>query len=269
MKRKVVLITGGSSGIGKSIGIFLKANEYVVYGTTRKLDKHPSFDTFELLEMDVRNADSIRNAIDKIIANEGRLDVVINNAGIGITGAIEETPQQEILNTFDTNFNGPIHVIKAVLPQMRKQKDGLIINITSIAGYMGLPYRGIYSATKGALSLLTEALRMEVKEFGIHVTNLAPGDFATNIASGRYHAPVEDSSPYKDNYSNILQQINDDVDAGKNPIQVAEAVLKIIRIKKPKVHYKVGTFMQRFSLVLKSILPDKVYEKLLLNHYKL
>lgn len=269
MKRKVVLITGGSSGIGKSIGIYLKTNEYVVYGTTRKLSKYSDFDSFELLEMDVRNADSIQNAVNKIIANEDRLDVVINNAGIGITGAIEETPHQEILNTFDTNFNGPIHVFKAVLPQMRKQKDGLIINITSIAGYMGLPYRGIYSATKGALGLLTEALRMEVKEFGVHVTNLAPGDFATNIASGRYHAPIADNSPYKDSYENILQQINDDVDAGENPIQVARAVLKIIQTKKPKVHYKVGTFMQRFSLVLKSTLPDKVYEKLLLNHYKL
>jgi len=208
------------------------------------------------LEMDVRNADSIQNAIGKIIANEGSLDVVINNAGIGITGAIEETPHQEILNTFDTNFNGPIHVIKAVLPQMRKQKDGLIINITSIAGYMGLPYRGIYSATKGALGLLTEALRMEVKEFGIHVTNLAPGDFATIIASGRYHAPIADDS-------------YEDVDAGEDPILVAQKILKIIRTNTPKVHYKVGTFMQRFSLVLKNALPDKVYEKLLLNHYKL
>ena len=269
MKRKVVLITGGSSGIGKSIGIFLKANEYVVYGTTRKLDNHSDFNAFELVEMDVRNADSIQNTVNKIIAKEGRLDVVINNAGIGITGAIEETPHEEVLNTFNTNFNGPIHVFKAVLPQMRKQKEGLIINITSIAGYMGLPYRGIYSATKGALGLLTEALRMEVKEFGVHVTNLAPGDFATNIASGRYHAPVTDNSPYRDNYTNILEQINEDVDAGENPIQVAQSVLKIIQTKKPKVHYKVGTFMQRFSLVLKSALPDKIYEKLLLNHYKL
>jgi len=162
MKRKIVLITGGSSGIGKSIGIFLKAKGYIVYGTTRKLEKHPNFDAFNLLEMNVRDTASISHAVDRIITNEGRLDVVINNAGIGITGAIEETPHQEILNTFETNFNGPIHVFKAVLPQMRKQKEGLIINITSIAGYMGLPYRGIYSASKGALGLLTEALRMEI-----------------------------------------------------------------------------------------------------------
>ena len=269
MKRKIVLITGGSSGIGKSIGIFLKAKGYIVYGTTRKLEKHPNFDAFNLLEMNVRDTASIHQAVDAIITNEGRLDVVINNAGIGITGAIEETPHQEILNTFETNFNGPIHVFKAVLPQMRKQKEGLIINITSIAGYMGLPYRGIYSASKGALGLLTEALRMEVKEFGVHVTNLAPGDFATNIAAGRYHAPVKQGSPYEQTYKNILDQINADVDAGENPIQVAQSVLKIINTKKPKVHYKVGTFMQRFSLVLKSILPDKMYEKLLLNHYKL
>lgn len=269
MKRKIVLITGGSSGIGKSIGIFLKAKGFVVYGTTRNLAKHPNFDAFELLEMNVRETESIQNAVNAVIANEGGIDVVVNNAGIGITGAIEETPHQEILNTFETNFNGPIHVFKAVLPQMRKQKGGLIINITSIAGYMGLPYRGIYSASKGALGLVTEALRMEVKEFNIHVANLAPGDFATNIAAGRYHAPVIDGSPYQKTYENILQQINDDVDAGENPMQVAESVLKIIKTPKPKVHYKVGTFMQKFSLVLKNTLPDKVYEKLLLNHYKL
>ena len=97
---------------------------------------------------------------------------------------------QEIKNNFETNFFGPIEVMKAVLPQMRSQKSGLIINITSIAGYMGLPYRSVYSASKGALELITEALRMEVKSFGIHITNVAPGDFATNIASGRFHAPL-------------------------------------------------------------------------------
>ncbi|MBT8313186.1 MAG: SDR family NAD(P)-dependent oxidoreductase, partial [Maribacter sp.] len=163
----------------------------------------------------------------------------------------------------------PLHMIKAILPQMRAQRNGLIINITSIAGYMALPYRGIYSATKGALEITTEALRMEIKDFGVQMTNLAPGDFATNIASGRYHAPVLDNSPYKEPYGNTLELINDGVAAGNDPIAVAHSVYRIMNTKNPKVHYKVGSFMQKFSLTLKNLLPDKVYEKLLSNHYKL
>ena len=219
--------------------------------------------------MDVRNAESIRSAVSKVIEISGRLDVVINNAGVGITGPLEEIPMEEIKNNFETNFFGPIEVMKAVLPQMREQKSGLIINITSIAAYMGLPYRSVYSASKGALELITEALRMEVKSFGIEITNVAPGDFATNIASGRYHAPVIKGSAYEKVYGNTLATMNEHVDAGSNPNEMAEAIFKIIQEKKPKVHYKVGVFMQKFSIVLKRTLPDKVYEKMLMNHYKL
>lgn len=265
---KVVLITGGSSGIGKSIGEFLHHKGFVVYGTSRNPER--VFNSiFPLIALDVRNADSIHLAIDKIIATSGRLDVVINNAGVGITGPLEEIPMEEIKNNFETNFFGPIEVMKAVLPQMRLQQSGLIINITSIAGYMGLPYRSIYSASKGALELITEALRMEVKSFGIQITNIAPGDFATNIAAGRFHAPVIKGSAYEVSYGNNLKTMDEHVDSGSNPNEMAEAVYAVIQNSKPKIHYKVGAFMQKFSIALKRILPDKVYEKMLMNHYKL
>jgi short-subunit dehydrogenase len=182
---------------------------------------------------------------------------------------LEEIPLEEIKNNFETNLFGPIEVMKAALPHMRAQQSGLIINITSIAGYMGLPYRSIYSASKGALELVTEALRMEVKSFGIHITNVAPGDFATNIASSRYHAPVITGSAYEYSYGESLRTMNEQVDNGSNPNEMAEAVYKIIQTKEPNVHYKVGAFMQQFSIVLKRILPDKVYEKMLMNHFKL
>jgi short-subunit dehydrogenase len=159
--------------------------------------------------------------------------------------------------------------MKAVLPQMRAQKSGLIINITSIAGYMGLPYRGIYSASKGALELITESLNMEVKPFGINITNVAPGDYATNIAAGRFHAPVIKGSDYEKSYGATLKMMNDQVDSGNNPIEMAEAILEIINSPNLKIHYKVGSFIQKFSIVLKRILPDKVFEKILMNHYKL
>ncbi len=265
---KVVLITGGSSGIGKSIGAYLHGKGFKVYGTSRNPNAYTN-SVFPLLALDVKDLDSITNAVADVLKQEQRLDVLINNAGAGITGPIEEIPEAEIKANFDTNFFGPIKVIKSVLPQMRKQQSGLIINITSIAGYMGLPYRGVYSASKGALELITEAFRMELKPFNIDMTNVAPGDFATNIAAGRYHAPLLDKSPYNSSYSKSLELMNTHVDAGGNPDVMAKAVHNIIMTKNPKIHYKVGAFMQKFSIVLKRILPDRVYEKLLMNHYKL
>jgi short-subunit dehydrogenase len=265
---KVVLITGGSSGIGKSIGEFLVTKGFQVIGTSRRPENY-SNSSFPLVALDVTNINSINTCIAEVINKTGQIDVLINNAGAGITGPIEEIPDIEIKRNFETNFFGPINVIKSVLPQMRKQNSGLIINITSIAGYMGLPYRGVYSASKGALEIITEALRMEVKDFNISMTNVAPGDFATNIAAGRYHAPVLKNSPYEKVYQNTLNVMNEHVDSGKNPEIMAKVIYKIIETKNPKVHYKVGAFMQKFSIVLKRVLPDKIYEKMLMNHFKL
>jgi NAD(P)-dependent dehydrogenase (short-subunit alcohol dehydrogenase family) len=265
---KVVLITGGSSGIGKSIGEFLTEKGFTVYGTSR----HPETYThskFILIALDVTDNSSIKMAIQQVIDKEGHLDVLINNAGAGITGPLEEIPEAEIKRNFETNFFGPLNMIKAVLPHMREQRSGLVINITSIAGYMGLPYRGIYCASKGALELITEAFRMEIKDFNIKMVNVAPGDFATNIAAGRYHAPVIEGSPYEKKYGSVLKAIDEDVNKGNDPKLVASEIYRIINTSNPKVHYKVGAFMQKFSIVLKRILPDKVYERLLLNHYKL
>ncbi|MEP2059490.1 MAG: SDR family oxidoreductase [Maribacter litoralis] len=266
MKTKVVLITGGSSGIGKAIGLYLKNLGYKVYGTTRDKSKYPSFNDFPLLEMNVRNVNTIKEGITSLLEIENRIDVLINNAGVGITGPMEETPHEEVINAFATNFNGPLNVMNTVLPVMREQKEGLIINITSIAGYMGLPYRGIYSASKGALEIVTESYRMETKQFGIKLTTLAPGDFATNIASGRYHTPVFENSPYKSAYKSTLEAIDADVDSGGDPAEVGRKIAKIIETKNPKPHYKVGSFIQKFSLTLKNILPGRWFEKLLESH---
>lgn len=266
--KKVILITGGSSGIGKKVGEFLQDKGHIVYGTSRNPEKITN-SKIKLVALDVRNVDSIQKAIAEIIAIEKRLDVVINNAGVGITGPLEEIPTDEIRNNFETNVFGPIEVMKAALPQMRSQKQGLIINVTSIAGYMGLPFRSVYSSSKAALEILTEAIRMEVKSFGIQITNVAPGDFATDIAARRFHAPVIKNSPYEKIYGQQLATINDHVNDGSDPIEMAKAIHQIINTEVPKVHYKVGVFMQKFSIFLKRILPDTVYEKILMNHYKL
>lgn len=264
---KVVLITGASSGIGKISAEYLSSKGYIVYGTSRKL--HSKNGSFEMLQMDLTKKDSIQKAISRILGKENRIDVLINNGGTGITGSIEETPTDEVRNFFETNFFGILDIIKLILPQMRQQKSGLIINITSLGGYLGLPFRGIYSSTKGALELITESLRMEVKGFGVNITNLAPGDYATNIVSGRYHSPIYENSVYKDTYQRNLELMNNHVDQGRNPIEIARKIEKIINLSEPKIHYKIGDGLQKFSIVLKRILPDKIYEKLIMRYYKL
>lgn len=265
---KVVLITGGSSGIGKTVGNYLQTRGYTVYGSSRN-PENVKDSLFPLVTIDVRNSQTIQQAVQEIINKEGKIDVLINNAGVGITGPVEEIPLDEIQNNFHTNVFGPIEMMKAVLPFMRNQKSGLIINVTSIAGYMGLPFRGIYSASKGALELITESIRMEVKPFNIKVTNVAPGDFATDIAARRFHAPVLEDSPYKEVYGQQLATIDEHVNDGGDPVEMAKAIDAIIQTENPKIHYKVGAFMQKFSIFLKKILPDTVYEKILMNHYKL
>ncbi|NRR92581.1 SDR family oxidoreductase [Winogradskyella undariae] len=265
---KVVLITGGSSGIGKSVGEFLQEKGFKVYGTSRSPNNYPN-SKFPIVALDVTKLETISACVAEVLKVESKIDILINNAGAGITGPIEEIPDAEIKRNFETNLFGPINVTKAVLPSMRKQNSGLVINVTSIAGYMGLPYRGVYSASKGALELITEAFRMELKAFNINMANVAPGDFATNIAAGRYHAPALEDSPYKDTYGKTLSLMDEHVDSGGDPKEMAEAIYKIIEAKNPKIHYKVGAFLQKFSIVLKRILPDSVYEKMLMNHYKL
>jgi len=217
----------------------------------------------------VTQTTSINECVSELISKTSQIDVLINNAGVGITGPLEEIPMEEMKRNFETNLFGPINMINAVLPFMRSQQSGQILNISSIAGYMGLPFRGIYSASKGALELITESYRMELKPFNISMSTIAPGDFATNIAAGRYHAPVLNDSPYKNSYGTTLNMMDSHVDSGKNPLLMAQVIHKIIRSKNPRIHYKVGAFLQKFSIVLKRILPDLWYEKLLSRFYNI
>jgi len=265
---KVVFITGASSGIGLAIANYLSEKGFIVYGSCRDANCDHEY-IFKMLSLELTDSDSIKKAIVTIINNEGKLDVLINNAGVGITGPVEETPTDEIRKSFDINFFGLIDVMKAVLPQMRLQKSGLVINITSIASYMGLPFRGVYSSLKGAARILTESISMEVKKFGINVVNLAPGDFKTNIVQRRYHTPVNEKSVYNKVYRRNLDLMNAHVNDGEDPILVAKYVCKIINSESPKIHYKVGSFTQKTAIILKRVLPDKVYEKMLMNYYRI
>ncbi|MGB2397330.1 MAG: SDR family oxidoreductase [Flavobacteriaceae bacterium] len=265
---QTVLITGASSGLGKSIATHLHTLGYTVFGTSRSPEKYPK-SPFPLLALDVNSSASIELLFSELQSRTNQLDVVVNNAGVGITGAVEEVSLAALRDHFDTNFFGPLAVIQMALPLMRHHKKGKIINITSIGASMGLPFRGGYSASKGALHIITEALRMEVAQFGIEVCTIAPGDYATDIAARRYYEPNKIGSPYEALYQESLNTMDAHVDDGNDPIEIAQTVAKLIRYKKIKPHYTVGPFMQKLSLLLKRLLPQKVFERLLMNHYNL
>lgn len=269
---KVVLITGASSGIGRVTAQYLSQKGFKVYGTSRMVSSQKTEEKlkdlpFTLIKMDLTQIDTIKAAVNLVIEKEGRIDILVNNAGIGITGSVEETPTSEIRKAFETNLFGTIEIIQFVITQMREQGNGLIINITSIAGFLGLPFRGIYCATKGALEILSESISMEVKEFGISITNIAPGDVATNIAEKRYYTPFFKNSPYKDAYKRNVEIMDSHVEKGSDPIEIAKHVYRIILKPNPKLHYKVGYFIDRLSIILKRILPDRFFEKLLMKNY--
>lgn len=266
--QKVVLITGASSGLGLATALYLTKKGYVVFGTSRNPEKFTQSIPFELLPLEITDINSIETCVAEVLKRKKRVDVLINNAGVGITGPIEELDIKAISSNFNTNCFGPLQMIKSVLPKMREQSSGTIINITSIGGYMGLPFRGPYSASKSALSIITESLSMEVKNFGIKVICLAPGDFATDIASRRYHSPALEKSPYK-KYKESLDTINKHVDQGNNPYEIAKAIDKILSKKNPRLHYEVGSFLQKLSKTLKKILPSRIFEKIIMNHYNL
>lgn len=266
---KVVLISGASSGLGLATALYLHKKNYTVFGTSRKPERYQAIYPFTFLELENTHPESIQRCVDAVLAQAGRLDVLINNAGVGITGPMEEIELAAVKEHFEVNCFGPLRLIQTVLPQMRKQQAGLIVNITSIAADMGLPFRGPYSAAKGALERMTEALRMETKAFGIRICNLAPGDFVSDIAARRHYAKLEKDSPYFKTYEFSLAQMDEHVDRGIDPIVIAKKLEALIHNSNPSVRYKVGAPLQKLSGILKSLLPSRIFEKLLMNHYKL
>ncbi len=266
---KVILITGASSGFGQVIAEKLSKSGNIVYGTSRNPEKYPKPKNYKLLKFDITSFTESKKLVQKIILENKRIDVLINNAGIGFTGPVEEILIKDVKRVFDTNFFGHIDVVQSVLPIMRKNKSGLIINITSIAGYNGVPFVGIYCASKASMEYFGEALNMELDRFGIRVVNIAPGDYKTDIINNRNDTNLKKDSAYYEVYSKLIEQWNLSMSKSRNPIEVANLVEKVIKSKNPKIHYIIGPFLQKISVLLKKILPEKIYQRLLMNHYKL
>jgi len=263
---KVILITGVSSGLGKCTAEYLAQKGHVIYGTSRKsIESHKRIN---ILIADVTDPASVKLAVETVLKKEGRIDVLINNAGMGISGSIEYSTAEAIKLQMDTNFIGTVNLIQAVLPAMRKLSHGTIINISSIGGLMGLPYQGFYSASKFAVEGMSEALRMELKPFDIKVVVIRPGDFFTNFTSNRkIDSSLSEDNPYKLQFRKTISIIESDEKKGLNPEYLAQKLGKIIEQKNPDAHYVIATAEQKFAVLLKRILPTSLFSGILGSHY--
>jgi short-subunit dehydrogenase len=266
--KKVILVTGISSGFGKHTATLLAKAGHTVYGTIRKTsDVEDS--SIHILQMDLTVSASILAAVNEILLKEGRIDVLINNAGMHTGGPIETLPIETVKLQMDTNFLGMVHLIQAVLPIMRKQGSGTIINFGSIGGLMGLPFQAFYSASKFAIEGFSEALRMEIKSFNINVVVINPGDFHTSNSANRrgFLAPSNEKDPYQTQFSRTLSIIEKDEANGWSPEVLAKKLVKIVECKNPKQRYIIASFEQKLAVRLKYILPAKIFRKILEDHY--
>ena len=264
---KVILITGASGGLGKAIGLRLAKAGHTVFGTSRQPQVGHGHGGFPLLPMDVTDDGSVHAAVAEVVRRAGRLDVVINNAGLGIQGPAEDITPELANRLMDTNVTGAHRVCRAALPPMRTQGDGLIINITSVAGNFGLPYRSFYSASKAALERYTEALSTEVARFGIKVLTVQPGEFNTNIPNARLRPPVV-SEPYRKGYDRAMEVLGGSMHYSRDPDELALVVAKIIASPRPRSVYRVAQGVQKMSVLLKKLLPGRMFERMVGKHYQ-
>jgi len=262
---QVVLVTGASSGIGACCAAHLAANGFCVYGGSRSPVIAPGV---EPLTLDVADDASVTRAIETILAREGRLDALVNNAGFGIAGAIEDTSIDEAREQFEVNFFGVLRMCRAVLPIMRERNAGYVVNIGSIGGLIAIPFQGFYSASKFALEGLSEALRLEVGPLGIHVVLIEPGDHRTSFTQNRRSTRgSEVGSPYRDRFERAIARMASDEQGGPSPEGIARLLHKILNHPHPRLRYTVGPAAQRAAVWIKRAMPYAVMEKIMQDYY--
>ena len=267
--KKVILITGISSGFGEQTARLLAQKGHTVYGTLRK--EQAPVELIHYLMMDLTNTSSMQKAVDTVVQAEGRIDVLINNAGMHTGGPVETMPEEYMRLQVETNFMGMAMLTRKVLPVMRNQGGGTIINISSIGGLMGLPFQAFYSAGKFATEGFSEALRMEVRKFNIKVVLVNPGDFNTSNSSNRrkYLVPAGNGDPYQEQFEKTLDVIEKDETNGWQPLVLAKKIAGIVDCENPKHRYIIASFEQKLAVVLKYILPGKWFMKILESHYRI
>ena len=267
-EQKVVLITGTAYGIGKSTAELLIDKGHIVYGGDILVEENLYLNDIggTALEMDVTNQKHIDKAVDQIISEQGRVDVLVNNAGLGVYGAIEDVSMDDIYYQYDVNLFGLARVTKAVLPHMRAKKSGLIINISSVLGETYGPLAGWYLSTKHALEGWSDALRVELKEFDIDVVVVQPGAINTNFSNvtKTYIDKYRENSAYKHLYGEPITDTGNDVLSNQSdPIVIAKVINKAMNARNPKTRYAAGAY-SRIGIFLRKIMTDKMFDRFIL-----
>lgn len=267
---KVAIVTGSSSGIGFESALALARQGYTTFATMRDTSKGEKIQNIAkdenlniiVSELDVDKPDSIKSAIAKIIQEKPRIDVLVNNAGYGIFGAVEDVTIDEFKAQFETNFFGIIRLIQEVAPVMRKQSQGFIVNISSVAGRIGFPGTPAYISSKFALEGLSESLRYELDQFGVKVIIIEPGVIKTNFFDAMKIAQGKSDSPYKELTEKVISGVKMMAQLGTEPSEVASAVVKAIKDDVPLPRYVVGNDASMF-LEAKKMKTDIEFENYL------
>lgn len=259
---KTIIITGTSSGVGLALGNYLYEKGYNVYGLSRSVPTNANFST---IPTDITHEKEVDDAIDQILAKNPKIDLLINNAGRGMVGPVENATKNEILNLFTLNIAAPTYLISKVLPTMRKVNKGKIFNISSIGSEIGLPFRGFYSGSKSALDMITESLRYELKNTDIEVCTINLGDIRTDIADHRIKSTISDI--YIKDFEKVYTHMNNDVNNGLMPDIIAPFIEKLFtQEKKLKPHYYFGTAIQKLSRWVKLMIPQTWFEKIIAKY---
>jgi len=264
---KVIVITGASSGIGLATATALATEGYRVYGLSRSISEIEIF-PFMAISMDVTDEKSVDDALRRIIEIEGSIDVLINNAGHGLSGPTYTMTAEHARSQFEVNLFGVVRVSSKVLPGMIRKGKGLIINISSIAGLIGLPFRGLYCASKFALEGYSQSLRLELISSGIDVVVVNPGDFKTAATGNRQAIPaLLLDTRLESDYLRALSIMDSDEFNGGDPIVVARKILRIVNSAAPAQNYLVAPLLPAMGPLLKRLLPARLFMRLLNAHY--
>jgi NAD(P)-dependent dehydrogenase (short-subunit alcohol dehydrogenase family) len=267
---RVVLVTGASAGIGAATAARLARAGCRVFGTSRQAGQTATASAVSMLHMDVRDAQSISACVAAVVKNVGRIDALINNAGYGIAASVEDTSSDDMLRQFDTNFLGPLRVCQAVLPIMRAQKSGRIVQISSLAARIGIPFQGAYSASKSALESMSEALGIELKPFGIAVVMIEPGDTRTNFTAMReWTQAARGSAVYGARARHAVAVMEKAEQAGTPADSVARLVELALTAEKPKLRYISASPMERVALLLQRVLTGRAFESIIASNYEM
>lgn len=258
-EKNVVLITGVSSGIGKATAEFLSKQGFRVFGTMRKPHETDSRSAdVELVQLDVREDASVRSCVQKVLDRAGRIDALVNNAGYALIGSLEETGLAEARNLFETNFFGVLRLNLTVLPQMRKQGNGRIVNVGSVAGFVPMPYQGIYAAAKHALKGYSESLDHEVRQFGIRVSVIEPGFVRTRMAQNAEVAS-QTLGAYSIDRDRVIDIVRESTFRGEDPEKVAAVILRALTSNSPRRRYLVG-HQAKLTSMLRKFVPEELFE---------